>query len=146
MRLIYSRPMLDDLSQGSRIAFARQFRFMSQDELSDKLGITGENKRRTMTRYEKGERNPKEDRTKIIAEILNINYNAIKKYDYKNPIDVIYNLMWLEEEFPYYEINFDTDSYEQTEYNEIVQDAINEWQDMSDKRENYEISDEEYLE
>ena len=35
MRLIYSRPMLDDLSQGSRIAFARQFRFMSQDELSD---------------------------------------------------------------------------------------------------------------
>jgi hypothetical protein len=53
MRLVYSRPTLDDLSQGSRIAYARQFRFMSQDELSDKLGITGENKRRTMTRYEK---------------------------------------------------------------------------------------------
>ena len=73
MRLIYSRPILDDLSQGSRIAFARQFRFMSQDELSDKLGITGENKRRTMTRYEKGQRNPKEDRTKIIAEIVSAN-------------------------------------------------------------------------
>lgn len=53
MRLIYSRSMLDDLSQGSRIAFARQFRFMSQAELSNKLGITGENKRRTMTKYEK---------------------------------------------------------------------------------------------
>lgn len=54
--------------------------------------------------------------------------------------------MWLEEEFPYYEINFDADSYEQTEYNEIVQNAINDWQEMKDKRENYEISDEEYLE
>lgn len=34
---------------------------MTQDDLSDKLGIIGENKRRTMTRYDKGERNPNED-------------------------------------------------------------------------------------
>ena len=46
MRLIYLKPELDDLSQGQRIAFAREFRMMTQDELSDKLGITGENKRR----------------------------------------------------------------------------------------------------
>ena len=45
--------------------------------------------------------------------------------------------MWLEEEFPYYEISFDSDSYEQTEYNELVQIAINEWQDIRDKRDNY---------
>lgn len=32
-----------------------------------------------------GERNLKEDRTRIIADILNINYNDIKNYDYKNP-------------------------------------------------------------
>lgn len=54
--------------------------------------------------------------------------------------------MWLEEEFPYFEINFDTDSYEKTEYNDIVQKAMNEWKEMRDKRENLEISDEEYLE
>ena len=76
MRLLYLKPKLKDLSQGSRIAFIRQFRFMSQDDVSEKLGLSGECKRRTMTRYEKGNRNPKEDRTKIIAEILNINYNA----------------------------------------------------------------------
>ena len=63
--------------------------------MSDNLGITGENKRRTMTRYEKVERNPKNDRTKIIADILKVNYNVIKKYDYKNPVDVVYTLMWL---------------------------------------------------
>lgn len=54
--------------------------------------------------------------------------------------------MWLEEEFPYYEICFNYDSYEKTEYNEIVQNAINEWQQMREKRQNLEISDEEYLE
>lgn len=60
MRLIYTKPKLRDLSQESRIAFVRQFRHMSPNDLSDKLGISSECKRRTMTRYEKGERNSKE--------------------------------------------------------------------------------------
>lgn len=54
--------------------------------------------------------------------------------------------MWLEEEFPYYEISFDSDSYEKTDYNAIVQNAIREQQQMREKRQNLEISDEEYLE
>ncbi len=53
MRIKYTKPELVDISQSSRIAFARQFRFMTQDDVSDKLGLTGECKRRTMTRYEK---------------------------------------------------------------------------------------------
>ena len=96
MRILYTKPELVDLSQGSRIAFARQFRFMTQDDVSDKLGLTGECKRRTMTRYEKGKRNPKDDRTSEIAKILDININAIKKYDYKEPIYLLYTLLWLE--------------------------------------------------
>ena len=76
---------------------------MTQDEVSEKLGLTGECKRRTMTRYEKGNRNPKDDRTSEIAKILDININAIKKYDYKDPIDLLYTLMWLEELIPKYQ-------------------------------------------
>ena len=34
MKLIYSRPILKDLSQGSRLAFVRQFRTLSQDEVA----------------------------------------------------------------------------------------------------------------
>lgn len=37
-------------------------------------------------------------------------------------------MMWLEEEFTYYEIIFDNNSYQKTNYNEIVQIAIREWQ------------------
>lgn len=51
-RLLYIKPKLKNMSQGSRIAFARQFRLMTHDNVSDKLGLTGECKRRTMTRYE----------------------------------------------------------------------------------------------
>ena len=86
MRLMYTKQKLRDLSQGSRIAFVRQFRLMTQDDVSDKLGLTGECKRRTMTRYEKGDRNPKEDRTLGIAQILNVNMNSIKKHEYKEPM------------------------------------------------------------
>ncbi|MDO4376542.1 MAG: hypothetical protein Q4C38_00170 [bacterium] len=35
MRLIYSRPILDDLSQGSRIKFVKIFRHLSQDNVSE---------------------------------------------------------------------------------------------------------------
>ena len=59
--IFYSMPILDDLLQGSRIAYIRQFRNLTQDDVSDSLGLTSECKRRTMTRYEKGQRVPKEE-------------------------------------------------------------------------------------
>ena len=77
MRLLYLKLKLKDLSQGSRIAFIRKFRFMSQYDVSEKLGLSGECKRRTMTRYEKGDRNPKSNRTKELSDILKVVYLII---------------------------------------------------------------------
>lgn len=51
---------------------------MTRDEVSDKLGLTLECKRRTMTRYEKGKRNPKDKRTMELAKILNVNITSRK--------------------------------------------------------------------
>ena len=69
---LYVKPQLRYLSQGSRIAFVRQLRHLSQDFVSDYLGLTGECKRRCMTRYEKGDRNPKNER-----KVNRINFNHI---------------------------------------------------------------------
>ena len=146
MRILYTKPELVDLSQGSRIAFARQFRFMTQDDVSDKLGLTGECKRRTMTRYEKGNRNPKDDRTSEIAKILDININAIKKYDYKEPIDLLYTLMWLEELIPKYQIDISKVPNINDENIVIFKQFINEWNVMREKRNKREITYEEYIE
>ena len=146
MRILYTKPELDDLSQGSRIAFVREFRQMTQDNVSDRLGLTGECKRRTMTRYEKGERNPKDDRTLEISKILNISFNAIKKYDFNNPIDLIYIFLWLEELIPNYQIDL---SIIQNVKNKDVltyKNFIDEWNVMRKKRKYREISYEEYIE
>lgn len=146
MRVLYTKPVLKDLSQGSRIAFARQFRRVSQDYVSDNLGLTGECKRRTMTRYEKGERIPKDDRTLEISKILNVNFNSIKKYDFNNPIDLIYIFLWLEELIPNYQIDL---SIIQNVKNKDVltyKNFIDEWNVMRKKRKYREISYEEYIE
>lgn len=146
MRLLYTKPELKDLSQGSRIAFVRQFRLMTQDEVSDKLGLTGECKRRTMTRYEKGERNPKDDRTYELSKILKVNYNAIKKYDFKDQSDILYTLMWLEELLPRYQI--DLSRIPSINDDNIIKfkEFINEWEEMRIKRFKREISYEQYVE
>jgi len=146
MRLVYTKPKLKDLSQGSRIAFVRQFRMFTQDDVSDKLGLTGECKRRTMTRYETGERSPKIERLKEIAEILNVSINSIKFYDYKDPLDIIYTLMWLEELLP----NYIVDLYNVPNVNEdnilLLKRCITEWNYMKLKRTKREISYEDYIE
>lgn len=145
MRLLYTKPKLKDMSQGSRIAFARQFRLMTQDNVSDKLGLTGECKRRTMTRYEKGNRNPKEDRTKEIADILDVNYNAIKKYEYIEIIDVMYSLMWLEELIPNYHIDLSNVPYVDENQIVCIRKFINELDYMRSKRQKREITYNEYI-
>lgn len=146
MRLTYTKPKLKDLSQGSRIAFARQFRIMTQNDVSDKLGLTGECKRRTMTRYEKGERNPKNERLEEIANILNINSNAIKKYDYKSVEDIIFTLMWLEELLPNYQIDFSNITNTSEENIMILKKWQAEWEVKKKKRSKRELSYEEYIE
>lgn len=146
MKLIYSRPILRDLSQGSRLAFARQFRTLSQDEVAKQLGVSGDSRRRTITRYEKGERNPEECRTKKIAEILNIKYEAIKRYDYKKPIDIIYTLLWLEELYPNYHFDLNEVKNMHDENIEIIKKFLVEWDTMKLKRKKKEIRYSEYIE
>ena len=143
MKVIQLRPKLKDLSQGSRIAFVRRFRFVTQDYVSDKLGLTGDSKRRTMTRYEIGPRNPTEVRTKNIADILNVSYDSIRKYDLSNPLDIIFILMWMEELYPDFGFKM---TLSKKYYNEIIRKVIRDWTKMKNKLNSKEIKYEEYLE
>ena len=111
MKYVYFKPELKNLSQGERIAFVRQFRRLTQDNVSEKLGITGENKRRAMARYEIGERSPKSDRLLELSKILNVNINCIREYDFTKTDDIIYFLLWLEEIYPRMNIDFCISAY-----------------------------------
>ena len=145
MRLLYIKPKLKDMSQGARISFVRQFKTMSQDEISDKLGLNGECKRRTLARYERGDRNPKKSRTKEIAEILEVNYNSIKKYDFRDNTDICYFLMWLEELIPHYRIDLSNIPKVNEEYIIKFKNFIREWEEMRNQRQKRLISYYDYI-
>lgn len=144
MRLMYLKPRLKDLSQGSRIAFVRQIRQMTQDELADKLNLNGERKRRTIARYENGVRIPKDERLLEIANILNVKINSIKEYDFKEPMDIVYILFWLEELYPDYQIDLPITYYNDNTL--LISKFMKEWNEMRLKRTKREITYEEYIE
>ena len=146
MNYVYLKPELENLSQGERISFARQMRRMTQDEVSEKLGLTGECKRRSMTRYERGDRIPKEDRLLEIAKILNVNVKCLKEYDFRNEEDIIYMLLWMEEIYPRMNIDLGISEYFPNRRDKIIQKFMNEWKEMRRKRQEHEITYDEYIE
>ena len=146
MRYVYLKPELNDLSQGSRIAFVREFRYMTQENVSDKLGLTGECKRRSMARYERGDRVPKEERLQEIANILNVNVKCLKEYDFKNEEDMIYILLWMEELYPRMNIDLGLSEAIPKESDIKLKRFFEEWNAMKEKRVNLELSYDDYVE
>ena len=146
MNYVYLKPELENLSQGERISFARQMRRMTQDEVSEKLGLTGECKRRSMTRYERGDRIPKEDRLLEIANILNVNVKCLKEFDFRNEEDIIYMLLWMEEMYPRMNIDLGISEYFPNKRDKKIQMFINEWKEIRRKRQEHKLTYDEYIE
>ena len=146
MRYVYLKPELNNLSQGSRIAFVREFRYMTQDNVSDKLGLTGECKRRSMARYERGDRVPKKERLQEIANILNVNVRCLKEYDFKNEEDMIYILLWMEELYPRMNIDLGLSESLPKESDIKLKRFFEEWNAMKEKRVDLELSYDDYVE
>lgn len=89
--------MLRSLSVGSRISFLRQLRGMTQQELGNEIGIKGKKARNIICRYERTGRIPRNNVLEKIATVLDVNLNFIKKYDFSDPMDIYYLMIWSEE-------------------------------------------------
>lgn len=85
-----------------------------------------------MARYESGIRNPKEDRLTEIASILNVNANSIRQYDFKNPLDIIYILLWLEELYPKYRIDLPITYYDDACL--VIDKLMREWNEKENRK------------
>lgn len=143
---IYLDPQLEDLTVGARLAFVREFRGLTQDAVAEYLELEGENRRRTVTRYETNKRVPNEERLKKLRKLYRVNINSIKPYDFSSLEDSIYILLWMEELYPnsfkYFEI---VEKYPK-EQERIMMRFSDEWKEMREKRINKEITWSEYIE
>lgn len=146
MKNYFFKPELENLSQGARLKFVRELRYMSKSNVAAFLQLGGEKPTDSVDKYERNTREPQTQRLEALAELFDVNGFAIRKYNFVDSTEVIYYHMWEEELYPYSEFIIDIDAMKKTFYNEEVIRGLETWEEMRERRINGEISDMEYLE
>lgn len=139
--MFYKKEPLKNMSQGARLEFIREFRHMKNTDTAICMGYSI----KPIREWEENSKSPDAKNLPRLAEVYEVSMDAIKNYDFIDPIDEIYYQMWLEEQYSYYEFKL-PDRFGGSPYNLNVQKNVNEWLRMREKRENYEITDQEYIE
>ena len=141
----FFRPVLRDLTKGARLEFIRKFRYLDEKNVAEELGLGGKDLARTIRDYERNATKPLPGRLEELAELYEVSIDAIRDYDLSNPIDLIYIAMWMEELIPYYDVDIDNLSNNLNEYAKDLVKGLNKWKVMKEKRENLEISIQDYI-
>ena len=139
-------PDLKSLSWGSRVAYVRQFRGLTQQKLGEAIGLKNEKVRNRVCRYEKGGRIPKTDRILRISEILDVSEGMLRNYDFRNPTDFIYQTLWVEELFPEMDMILHKGSPSDNETCEYFSVFYKEWRKKRKQLKMKEISKRDYIE
>ena len=137
------KELLENMSQEARLKFIRVIENLELDDVAKYMGYSSN---KSIRKWENNSKSPDATNLKRLAEIYGVSIDAIKKYNFIDPIDEIYYPMWFEEQFPYYEFDIASCRFGGSAYNFNVQNGINEWLEMRKKRENHEITDQEYIE
>lgn len=140
--MFYKKELLENMSQGARLRFIRENKGIKLNDIAEYLGYSSN---KSIREWENNTKSPDVRNLSRLAEAYGVCIDAIKKYDFIDPIDEIYYQMWYEEQYPYYQFQL-PDRFAGSVYNFNVQNGINEWLKMKEKREKYEIIDQEYLE
>ena len=140
--MFYKKELLENMSQGARLKFIRKNKGINLNDIAAYLGYSSN---KTIRDWENNTKSPDARNLPRLAEAYGVSIDAIKNYDFIDPIDEIFYQMWLEEQYPYYEFKL-SDRFGGSSYNFNVQNGINEWLEMRKKRENHEITDQEYIE
>lgn len=132
---------------GERIKHIRSFRKMTQSQLGEAVGLSDVRIRQ----YEIGNRTPKEDMIKELANALNCNYRSIYEPTLYAAEDVMYTLFELDEHYnmPLYEVKNkktkETHICVGFDYS-LLDNFLSEWMKKKDELAKGKITKEEYFE
>ena len=146
MKKYFFKPEITNLSQGERLRYVRELRYMPKSYVAEHFQLGGEKPTDSIDKYERNAREPMTWRLKELADLYDVSYNAVKKFDFIYPTDFIYYHMWEEELFPYSEFIINIEALKDTFYTDEIIRGLDAWQEMREKRENGEISDQDYIE
>lgn len=140
--MFFKKELLENMSQGARLKFIRKNKGIGLNDIAKYLSYSSN---KPIREWENNTKRPDARNLSRLAEAYGVCIDAIKNYDFIDLIDEIFYQMWYEEQYPYYKFQL-PDRFAGSSYNFNVQNGINEWLNMREKRENYEITDLEYLE
>ena len=119
------------MSQGARLKFIRENKGIELNDIAEYLGYKSN---KPIREWENNVKSPDARNLPRLAEAYGVSIDAIKNYNFIDPIDEIYYPMWFEEQFPYYEFDIASCRFGGSAYNFNVQNGINEWLEMRKKR------------
>ena len=144
MAVYYSRPKLESLSQKDRLSFIRQVRHLSLKELGMKMGIPSSQSKYRIWRMErKGRDIPPDVRSKV-CEALDINPKMLEKWSFRDPEDLYYMLLWMEELYPDFVLKNISRISPKTDTIKALAKRYAEWKVMKKKYADGKITYEEY--
>ena len=102
--------------------------------------------RALVCRIEKHDRNVKPDRLETISTVLNVNAAMLKRWDFEDPLDLFYQLLWVEELCPDFSFRHTIRVRPQNKTHEQLSNKYEAWKDMRKKYRDMKITFEEYWE
>ena len=100
--MFYKKELLQNMSQGARLRFIRENKGIELNDIAKYLGYKSN---KPIREWENNVKSPDARNLPRLAEAYGVSIDAIKNYDFIDPIDEIYYPMWFEEQFPYYEFD-----------------------------------------
>ena len=88
------------MTVGNRIKMLRQFRGMTQTDLGIAIGFPEKGANSRIGQYEINYRTPKKELLDEIAHVLRVNPNNFRVKNTGSLQDLMYELLWLDEEYP----------------------------------------------
>lgn len=135
------------MSIGENIKRIRNKRGITQKELGISIGFGETSASPRIAQYETGNRVPKEEILKRIADVLQVNWKNIDIPTGYKEEDMVYRLLVLEDYFPEMKLERNTQTGDVliNFHNKTLNDFLLAWGVIRGKREKGLISEEEYL-
>jgi len=145
MKMIHGSVCITDLTVGGRISYIRKIRGMTQQELGDAVGLDHKTARNMICRYEQTGRVPRGELLSRIAAALDVSINMIREYDFNDPRDMYYLILWSEEICPDYSLGRTVVVLPGNDTHKFFSEKYFEWQKKRRSFRNGEISHLEYF-
>ena len=97
--MFFKKEPLKNMLQGARLKFIRENKGIGLNDIAEYFGYSSN---KPISEWENNTKRSDARNLPRLAEVYSVSIDAVKNYDFIDPIDEVFYQMWLEEQYPYY--------------------------------------------